>query len=168
MTQVPRLALPDDGGAFSLGEELCAESGRAAYMIWHAVAGMVPFALALDTPLPGGRGLLHEGLTSMGGLRTAKVTDGIIFASYRLTIDGWRAMTVEELLSFGGNSIARPPPEATTLTEAIRQLRKVLALEPPLGLTTKYLVQLQDALEVAERAVSAERWTCEGCEFQGE
>jgi hypothetical protein len=96
------------------------------------------------------------------------VTDGIIFASYRLAIDGWRAMTVEELLSFGGNSIARPPSEATTLTEAISQLRKVLALELPLGLTTKYLVQLQDALEAAERAVSAERWTREGCEFQGE
>jgi hypothetical protein len=55
-----------------------------------------------------------------------------------------------------------------SLTQAISQLRKVLASEPPLGLTTEYLVQLQDAIEVAERAISAERWTREGCEFQGE
>jgi hypothetical protein len=56
------------------------------------------------------------------------------------------------------------PPE---LTEAISQLRKVLALEG-LGFTTEYLVQLQNALEVAERAVRAERLTREAHEFQGE
>jgi hypothetical protein len=54
------------------------------------------------------------------------------------------------------------PPD---LTQAISQLRKVLAIEPPLGLTTEYLVQLQNALEVAERAVRAERWAREGREF---
>jgi hypothetical protein len=57
------------------------------------------------------------------------------------------------------------PPD---LTQAIDQLRKVLALELPLGLTTEYLVQLQNAIEVAERAVRAERWAREGSEFRGE
>jgi hypothetical protein len=54
------------------------------------------------------------------------------------------------------------------LTQAISQLREVLALEPRLGLTTEYLVQLQNAIAVAERAVRAERWVREGREFQGE
>jgi hypothetical protein len=78
-------------------------------------------------------------------------------------------MGIEELPSFRGNSNAMPPPQATTmLTHAISQLRTVLALERPLGLTTEYLVQLQNALEVAERAVRVERWAREGYEFQGE
>jgi hypothetical protein len=54
------------------------------------------------------------------------------------------------------------PPD---LTQAISQLREVLALEPPLEWTTEYLVQLQNALEVAERAIRAERWAREGREF---
>jgi hypothetical protein len=54
------------------------------------------------------------------------------------------------------------------LTQAISQLREVLAIEPPLGFTTEYLVQLQNAIAVAERAVRAERWAREGDEFQGE
>ncbi len=62
-------------------------------------------------------------------------------------------------------SLRNGPP---SLTQAISQLRKLLASEPPLGLTTDYLVQIQDALEVAERAVRAERGAREGCEFQGE
>jgi hypothetical protein len=57
------------------------------------------------------------------------------------------------------------PPE---LTQAISQLRKVLASERRLGLTTEYLVQLQNALEVAERTVRTERLTREAHEFQGE
>jgi DNA-binding SARP family transcriptional activator len=78
-------------------------------------------------------------------------------------------MAVEELPSFRGNSSAMRPPEATTtLTQAISQLRKVLALERPRGLTTEYLVKLQNALEVADGAVRAERWAREGYEFQGE
>jgi hypothetical protein len=44
-----------------------------------------------------------------------------------------------------------PPSEATTLAEAISQLRKVVAPGLPVGLTTEYLVRLQNALEVAER-----------------
>jgi hypothetical protein len=58
--------------------------------------------------------------------------------------------------------------EAATLADAISQLRKVLAPGLPVGLTTEYLVRLQNALEVAERAVRAERWAREGYEFQGE
>jgi hypothetical protein len=58
--------------------------------------------------------------------------------------------------------------DSTDLTQAIDQLRKVLALERPLGLTSEYLVQLQNAIEVAERSVRAERWAREGCEFRGE
>jgi hypothetical protein len=58
--------------------------------------------------------------------------------------------------------------DAPDLTEAISQLRKVLASELPLELTKEYLIQLQNALEVAERAVRAERWAREGREFQGE
>jgi hypothetical protein len=57
------------------------------------------------------------------------------------------------------------PPD---LTRAISQLRKVLASEMPLELTTEYLVELQNALEVAERAVRAERWARKGSEFRGE
>jgi hypothetical protein len=76
-------------------------------------------------------------------------------------------MAVEELPSFPGNR-TMPPSEAMTLAEAISELRKVLAPEPPLGLRTEYLVRLQNALEVAERAVRAERWALEGYEFQGE
>jgi hypothetical protein len=57
--------------------------------------------------------------------------------------------------------------DAPDLTEAISQLRKVLASEP-LGLTTEYLVQLQDAIDVAERAVRAQRWARECYEFRGE
>jgi hypothetical protein len=57
------------------------------------------------------------------------------------------------------------PPD---LTQAISQLREVLALELQLGLTTEYLAQLQSAIEMAERAVRAERWAREGREFQGE
>jgi hypothetical protein len=58
--------------------------------------------------------------------------------------------------------------DPSDLTHAISQLRKVLASETPLGLTTEYLVELQGALEVAERAVRAERWARKGQEFQGE
>jgi hypothetical protein len=57
------------------------------------------------------------------------------------------------------------PPD---LTQAISRLREVLAVELPLGLTMEYLVQLQNAIEVAERAVRAERWSREGYEFRGE
>ena len=57
------------------------------------------------------------------------------------------------------------PPE---LTQAISQLRNALASEGWLGLTTEYLVQLQNALEVAERAVHTERLTREAHEFRGE
>jgi hypothetical protein len=85
-----------------------------------------------------------------------------------VSIDGWKAMALEELPSFRGNSNAMPPSEATTLADAISQLRKVLAPELPLGLTTDYLVQLQNALELAERAVRAERWAREASEFDGE
>jgi hypothetical protein len=85
-----------------------------------------------------------------------------------VSIEGWRAMALEELPSFRGNSNAMPPSEATTLAEAISQLRKVLALELPLGLTTDYLVQLHNVLEVAERAVRAERWAREASEFDGD
>jgi hypothetical protein len=71
-----------------------------------------------------------------------------------------------EIIDFGGVTMLRnDPPE---LTEAISQLRKVLASEGRLGLTTEYLVQLQNALEVAERAVRTERLTREACEFRGE
>jgi hypothetical protein len=77
-------------------------------------------------------------------------------------------MAVEEFPGFGGNGNAMPPLEATTLAEAISQLRKVLAPGLPVGLTTEYLVRLQNALQVAERAVRAERWAREGYEFQGE
>jgi hypothetical protein len=84
-----------------------------------------------------------------------------------VSIDGWRAMALEEL-PFRGNSNATPPSEATTLADAISQLRKVLASELPPGLTTDYLVQLQNALEIAERAVRAERWAREVSEFDGE
>jgi hypothetical protein len=75
---------------------------------------------------------------------------------------------MEELPSLRGNRNAMPPSEAATLAEAISQLRKVLAPGLPVGLTTEYLVRLQNALEVAERAVRAERWAREGYEFQGE
>jgi hypothetical protein len=54
------------------------------------------------------------------------------------------------------------------LTQAISQLGKALASERRLGLTTEYLLQLQDALEVAERAVRTERLTREAHEFRGE
>jgi hypothetical protein len=57
------------------------------------------------------------------------------------------------------------PPD---LTNAISQLRKVLASEERVGLTTEYLVQLQNALEIAERAVRAERLTQQAYEFRGE
>jgi hypothetical protein len=77
-------------------------------------------------------------------------------------------MVVEELPSFSGKRNAMPPSEATTLAEAISQLRKVLAPGLPVGLTTEYLVRLQNAVEVAERAVRAERWALEGYEFEGE
>jgi hypothetical protein len=56
--------------------------------------------------------------------------------------------------------------DAPELIEAISQLRSILAL--PIGLTTDYLIRLQNAIEVAERAVRAERWAREGCEFLGE
>jgi hypothetical protein len=58
--------------------------------------------------------------------------------------------------------------DPSDLTQAISQLRDVLALEPSLGLPTEYLVQLQNAIAVAELAVRAERWAREGREFQGE
>jgi hypothetical protein len=54
------------------------------------------------------------------------------------------------------------------LTQAIRQLREVLASERPLGFTAEYLVRLQNALEVAERAVRSERLGREADEFRGE
>jgi hypothetical protein len=47
-------------------------------------------------------------------------------------------------------------------------LRKVLASEGRLALTTEYLVQLQNALEVAERTVRTERLSREAHEFRGE
>ena len=56
--------------------------------------------------------------------------------------------------------------ETPDLTEAISQLRNVLAL--PIGLTTDHLIRLLNAIEVAERAVRAERWAREGYEFLGE
>ena len=56
--------------------------------------------------------------------------------------------------------------EAPDLIEAISQLRNVLAL--PIGLTTDHLIRLQNAIEVAKRAVRAERWAREGYEFLGE
>ena len=46
--------------------------------------------------------------------------------------------------------------------------RMVLAAEVPLGLTTEYLIQLQNVIELAERAVRAERWARERYEFEGE
>jgi hypothetical protein len=76
-------------------------------------------------------------------------------------------MAVEELPSFRGNS-PTPPSEATTLAEAISQLREVLAPDLPLGLSADYLVRLQNAVDVAERAVRAEQWAREGYEFEGE
>jgi hypothetical protein len=54
------------------------------------------------------------------------------------------------------------------LKQAISLLRQVLASETQRGLTTEYLVQLQDAIEVADRAVRAERWARDISEFQGE
>jgi hypothetical protein len=57
------------------------------------------------------------------------------------------------------------PPDFTL---AIGRLRELLALEPPLELATEYLVQLQNAIAEAERAVRAERWAREGREFEGE
>jgi hypothetical protein len=54
------------------------------------------------------------------------------------------------------------------LAQAISQLGEVLASEGRLGLTRDYLVQLQNALEVAERAVRTERLTREAHEFRGE
>jgi len=77
-------------------------------------------------------------------------------------------MALEELPGIRGNSKSMPPSEATTLAEAISQLGKVLTPEPHFGLTTEYLVRLQNALEAAERAVRAERWAREGYEFQGD
>jgi hypothetical protein len=47
-------------------------------------------------------------------------------------------------------------------------MRTVLAPGLPVGLTTEYLVRLQNALEVDELAVRAERWAREGYEFQSE
>jgi hypothetical protein len=57
------------------------------------------------------------------------------------------------------------PPD---LNQAIGQLRDALAAERLLGTTTEYLVQLQTAIEAADRAVRDERWKREGYEFQGE
>jgi hypothetical protein len=57
------------------------------------------------------------------------------------------------------------PPE---LTQAIGQLREMLASEGRHGLTAEYLVQLQSVLEVAERAIRTERLTREAYEFLGE
>jgi conjugal transfer/entry exclusion protein len=57
------------------------------------------------------------------------------------------------------------PPD---LNQAIGQLRAALAAERLLGTTTEYLVQLQTAIEAADRAVRDERWKREGYEFQGE
>jgi hypothetical protein len=56
------------------------------------------------------------------------------------------------------------PPD---LTQAINQLRMVLAAEVPLGLTTEYLIRLQNVIELAERAVRAERWVRDNYEFPG-
>jgi hypothetical protein len=55
--------------------------------------------------------------------------------------------------------------DAPELIEAISQLRSVLAL--PIALTPDHLIRLQNAIEVAERAVRAERWAREGYEFLG-
>jgi hypothetical protein len=63
-----------------------------------------------------------------------------------------------------GDDLHNDPPD---LTQAISQLRKVLASDMPLVLT-EYLAQLRNAIEVAERAVRAERWARRGYEFQGE
>jgi plasmid maintenance system antidote protein VapI len=54
------------------------------------------------------------------------------------------------------------------MTQAIGQLREVLALELPLGLTNEFLIQLQNAIELAEQAIRAERRAREGFEFSGE
>jgi hypothetical protein len=58
------------------------------------------------------------------------------------------------------------PPD--DLADAISQLRKVLESEEQVGLTTEYLVRLQNAINAAERAVRTERLTREANEFQGE
>jgi hypothetical protein len=57
------------------------------------------------------------------------------------------------------------PPD---LTHAISQLREVLASEERVGLTTEYLVLLQNAIHAAERAVRTERLTREAHQFHGE
>ena len=49
-------------------------------------------------------------------------------------------MAVEEMPPFRGNGNAMPLPEATMLKQAISQLRKVVASERPIELTTEYLV----------------------------
>jgi hypothetical protein len=73
------------------------------------------------------------------------------------------AITIcEEAAMISGTSLNDGPD----LSEAISQLRNVLAL--PTGLTTDHLIRLQNAIEVAERAVRAERWAREGYEFLGE
>jgi hypothetical protein len=71
-----------------------------------------------------------------------------------------------ERIDFEG--VTMLPNDPSELTQAISQLRKVLASEGRLGLTTEYLVHLQSALEVAERAVRTERLTRKAYEFQGE
>jgi DNA-binding GntR family transcriptional regulator len=55
--------------------------------------------------------------------------------------------------------------DASELIEAISQLQSVLAL--PIALTPDHLLRLQNAIEVAEQAVRAERWAREGYEFLG-
>lgn len=60
------------------------------------------------------------------------------------------------------------PNDPHNLRQAISQLREVLSIELPAGLTMEYLVQLQNAIEVAEQAVRAERWARESHEYRGE
>jgi hypothetical protein len=108
------------------------------------------------------------GLGGDRGPTTSPGSGSLHYVRIRLAIDGWRAIAVEESPSFRGIRNAMPPSEATTLAEAICQLRKALAPGLPVGLTTEYLVRLQNALEVAERAVRAERWARERYEFEGE
>jgi hypothetical protein len=57
--------------------------------------------------------------------------------------------------------------EPLDLKRAMGQLREVLGSEMA-ELTTEYLTRLHNVLEIAERAVRAERWARDTCEFKGE
>jgi hypothetical protein len=92
-----------------------------------------------------GLGVDPDPTTSPGSGSSGCVHD-IAARNRRMESDG-----CEELPRLRGKRNAMPPSEATTLAEAISQLRKVVAPGLPVGLTTEYLVRLQNALEVAER-----------------